>query len=440
MLSLVTSEILNQLNQCNNKLDLRSYHITDQKINTIIETIDTCPIENLNISKNKFTANGIARLILALSGTIKILDISSNFTQHLSSEEVEEFVKNIAKCQALEELNISLNILTFDNILQIIQALRHHPKLKKLNLSSNITSYFLECEFLVDSILSVNPSLEDVDICGRSIRPRFKDDCLFLPLNCSENSARFVLQDLYFTQHVFANEFDSMNSATSTNLIKVVEMCPVPDKSITSYIVDHNGGTFYNNDHDFAIVIPPGAVSNTVCVEIKATSSWFNFYKLDDKYYFYKIPDGFNPISSFFWFSAQYEFEIPVYLILSHHAVIRSPQDIVNLHLLQGCIHDHASGEEKAIVMKEVSNGVYFDNSIHYCIYSTNHFCSICLGKDLKSIPDLFYILIYYYTIAKNNFIEVCFCPVIRDCREVRTVIMLLSYMNKFVSLWYIWT
>jgi len=41
------------------------------------------------------------------------------------------------------------------------------------------------------------------------------------------------------------------------HIIKVTEVCPFQCASIVSYHVDHNGGTFYNKDHNFVIVIPP---------------------------------------------------------------------------------------------------------------------------------------------------------------------------------------
>lgn len=404
-----------------NQVDLSSYHVTDLEVDEIIGAIKNHSIEELNISSNNFTAHGVVQIIQALSKTIMILDISSSF-KHSSSNEINELANLLATdCHSLKELNLSHNTLTFNNVLQIVQGLRGHPTLKRLDLSNNITSYFLECEFLIDIILSVNHLLEIVNICGRNIRPRFNDDCLFFP---EENSNRFALQNLYFTGHVLMN---GTVSNQLKNYIKVQEICPVPNKSITSYYVDHNGDTIYNKDHDFAIVIPPGAVLKGQCVEIQANASWFNFYELQDKYYFYKIPDGCKPISSFFWLSAHYMFKLPVYLILSHHAALRNSLDINNLCVLHGYIHDQTNNEGEPIVMEKVSDGVFFDNSIRYCIFTTHHFCSFCMINEVTAIPDKFLISIYKYNIGIEHFVEVCFCPAICECRQVTSYIILCT-------------
>ena len=73
-----------------------------------------------------------------------------------------------------------------------------------------------------------------------------------------------------------------------TNFIAVTEICPVFSNDIISYHVDHRGGAFYNQSHNFAIVIPPGAVAQGDCVEIQGTANYFGPYV---------IPDGFCPIS-----------------------------------------------------------------------------------------------------------------------------------------------
>ena len=346
------------------------------------------------------------QVIQALSETTtnQITNINKSFSAYSFYEKV------LTIFPLLQKIDISDSSLTFSSVLMVVQALRNHPNLQILNLSGNISSYYLECEFLIDVILSVNQLLTNVNVCGRNIRPRFNDDCMFVPLNCNENSTRFVLQNLYFTQHIFVNKFDQPASGVFADFIKANEECPISDENIISYYVDHNGGTFYNQDHDFALVIPPGAVSQGDCVEIQATASRFGPYKLPDDYY---------PVSGYFWLSACYTFNIPVYLIMSHYAIIRNVEDIANLCMLQACVRDLTISEGKR-VMKEVLKGVYFDFEIGYCIFTTDHFCSFCLAKKIKHIPERFSAVLYTYDTSDTEHVtEVCICPAICDCRKV---------------------
>ena len=374
-------------------------------------------IEELNISSTKLSLSGMFKVVQVLSITknIKILDVSGNLKNYKSCDKLEQLATDLAKCPALQELNISKNLLTFSNVLHFAQVLRNHPSLQILNISGNITSFFMECEFLVDVILSTNQLLKDVNVCGRNIRPRFSDDCLFPSLNwlnCNENSNRFPLQNLYLTHYTFMNRFDqTLLNSKHTNVVQVEEMCPFSNKCILFYYVYHNGGTIYNQEHDFAIVIPPGAVSQGDCVLIQATASHFGPQKLSKEYY---------PISSFFKISVCYTFKIPVYLIMGHYADIRNLEDINNLCLLHACDHDLSSGGE--LVMKEVQSGVYFDYDISYCVFTTIHFCSFCVGKKTQHIPGKFTAVFYTYDTDEGHFAEVCFCPAPCDCNEVMTI------------------
>ena len=176
---------------------------------------------------------------------------------------------------------------------------------------------------------------------------------------------------------------------------------------VVYYYVYHTGGVLYDQEHDFAIVIPPGAVSQEDCVQIQATASRFSQCKL---------PDGYHPISSHFWFSACYTFKVPVFLIMNHYAKIRK-EDIDNLCVLHACDHDMSSEEE--LVMQIVSSGVYFDYETSYCVFTTNQFSSICLGKNNKCIPGKFFAFLYTNDTDREYFAEVCFCPAIGDYREV---------------------
>ena len=389
-------------------LKMNNNDIDDAAVDAMVTV--THLIEELNISFNKFSLNGAIQMLQALSMTtnIKILDISGNFENYGSSDNIEELTTNLAKCFSLQELNISNNLLTFSNLLHITEQLKNHPNLHTLNMGSNIKSFILECEFLVDVILSTNQLLKDVNVCGRNIRLRFTDDCLFPPLNCNANSNRFILQNLYLTRCGFMNRF-SQTTLNSTNTNCSEWICPTTGKSIISYYVDHNGGTFYHQEHDFAVVIPPGAVLQGDKIQVQATASHFGPYKLSKEYY---------PISSFFNISAYYAFKIPVYLIMGHYAKIRNLKDIDNLCLLHACDHDLTS--ERELVMKEVQSGVYFDYDISYCVFTTDHFCSsLCVGKKTQHIPGKFSALLYTYDTDEGYFADVCFCPASCDCKKV---------------------
>ena len=178
----------------------------------------------------------------------------------------------------------------------------------------------------IDVILSFNVMLKILNVCGRNIRPRFKDDCMLSPLPCDENSNRFVLQNLYCIKHVLTNRFNQEVSYAPTKYIRATETCPIPNERKIFYYADCNGGTFYNQEYDFAIVIPPGAISQEDCIEIQASVSRFVSHEL---------PDGYYPISSYSWLNAQYTFKTPVYLIMRHYAIIEKLEDIDQLCVLQ---------------------------------------------------------------------------------------------------------
>ena len=368
-------------------------------------------IDGLNISYNKFSAIGVVQVIKSLSmiNNIKVLDISGNFESRSTSDNIENLAITLANCHSLQELNISSNLLTFTNILTCTQALKRHPNLQIFNASNNISSYILECEFLVDIIFCTNQQLKNINVCGRNIRPRFNDDCLFFPQNVQDNSNRFALQNLYLTQYTLENSFtQGALKVQSNDFIRVKEKCPISSESIVSYYVDYNGDTLYNKEHDFAIIIPAGAVSKGECVEIQATATRLGQYKL---------PNKCRPISNHFWVGACYTFNIPVYLIMSHYGKIRNLEDIDSLCALHSCEHVLASDEN--LILKEVQDGVFFDYDIGYCVLATKHFCSICLVTKNKHLPVLFTAILYTYDDKNRHIAEVCFCPATCEGRKV---------------------
>ena len=284
-------------------------------------------------------------------------------------------------------------------------------------MNNNITSFHSESEFLVDVILSTNQSLIYLNICGRNIRPRFINNYFLPPPGTELSSARFLLQNLYLS---LSPSFDMLTFKSAAmdvpdKFIKAREESPIVHQNIVSYYADHDGGTFYNQDHDFAIVVPPGAVSQGECVEIRATASFFGPYQ---------FPDECHPVSSFFWISSDYTFKIPVYLIMSHFAVIKNVNDINSLCVLQApaCVHSISITNNEKLIMNEVPNGVYFDSEIRYCLLATQHFCSFSAqDKSEGTLSKNFKALCYDYKHCDEEvyITEVCFCPNNCDCSKV---------------------
>ena len=356
---------------------------------------------------------------LTKTAAIQSLDISRNC---ITADYLEDLISALAQCNTLENLNLSHNLLIFTSIIAIAEGLRGHHNLKNLDLSENLISFHSEAEFLVDVILSTSQSLVYLNICGRNIRPRFSNDHLFPPPNTKLQSTRFPLQNLYLSRlpsfDMFT--FKSREMDVPENFIEAKEeSCPMLDKKIVSYYVDHDGGTFYNQDHDFAIVIPPGAVLQGDCVEIRATASLFGPYQ---------FPNGYNPVSSFFWASSDYTFKIPVYLIMSHYAVIKNVDDVYSLCVLQACKHDVSITNEGKLMMTEILNGVHFDCDIRYYVLKTQHFCSFSAQEKSEGIlSKWFKVFCYEYKLpCEDNFeqylTEVCFCPDNCDCSKVHNI------------------
>ena len=401
-------------------LSVNGCNITDKGKELIIAFLTkSILLQIFDMSNAKLSTIKASEIIgvFALTKTtaIQSLDISRNC---ITANYIEDLISALAQCHTLEKLNLSHNLLTFTSIIKIAEGLRGHHNLKNLNLSENLVSFHSEAEFLVDVILSTNQSLVYLNICGRNIRPRFSNDHLFPPPNTELQFTRFPLQNLYLSRlpsfDMFTFKSREMN--VPDKFIEArEESCPIFE-SIISYYVGHDGGTFYNQDHDFAIVIPPGAVLQSDCVEIRATASFFGPYQ---------FPNGYNPVSSFFWASSDYTFKIPVYLIMSHYAVIKNVDDIYSLCVLQASKHDVSTTNEGKLMMTEILNGVYFDCDIRYYVLKTQHFCSFSAQEKSEGIlSKWFKVFCYEYELPrKENFerysTEVCFCPDNCDCSKV---------------------
>ena len=381
--------------------------IGDEVADSIKTVIKNNLIEIINISRNKFSYAAILKIANTLSESSNLIsmDISNTFT---APDNIAGLATALSKCSALQELNISYNMLGFTNVLTIAQAFRWHNSLENLNLSNNNVSSSSACEFIVDVILSVNQKLFNLNVCSRNVQPRYNASYLSSS-SCNNNSTAFTFQALYSEQPI------SFSLNTQTNFIKVVETCPISTNDIISYYVDHRGGEFRNQYHNFFIIIPPGAVAQGDCVEIQGTANYFGLYK---------IPDRFYPISSHFWVSANYVFKLPVYLIMNHYAKIRSVEDIDNLHVLHKCEQD-ATVMNDDLMMSTISDGVYFSNKFSYCVLATDHFCSYCQAKSVKHIPEYLTACYCSYTEPSSGSLiaEVSFCPSSSECRKVTSYV-----------------
>ena len=286
---------------------------------------------------------GALNIANALKNTksIKVLDMSNNFIT--SEESVKDLAIALSSCTILQELNLSQNLLTFTNVLTIAQLFRYHPSLKTLDMNDNIISFSSACECIIDILLSVNHTLADLNVCGVNIRPRHTED--YLPSQNSEIVyTKFTLHNLHLLEHSSLNITDTQTDA-QTKFIKATETCPISNEDVISYYASHVGGVFHNQYHNFAIIIPPGAISQGECVEIQATASCFGPYI---------IPDGFYPISSYYWISTNYEFKVSVYIIMNHYAKVASLEDIESLYVLHTCTHDNDDIREMNKISDEV--------------------------------------------------------------------------------------
>ena len=397
-------------------LNISYSNIDDSVVNRLTAVIlNNSTIEIINLSHNKLTYNGILKIVILLSSSIKVVDISSNA---ISCVSITDLATALSKCPVLQELNISQNLLSLTNILTVVQCFRNHPALQTLDLSSNNVSFPSACEFIMDVILSVNQKLVNFKVYDKNIRPRCIDHYLSAP-RADINSTTLTLQGFYSLQH------SSLD--IQTRFFKVTETCPVASNDIISYYVDHHGGEFYNQYHNFAIVIPPGAVAQGDCVEIQATANYFGPYI---------IPDGFYPISSYYWVSANYQFKSPVYFTMYHYGRIRSIEDLSNLYVLHKCTQD-AAVMNNDLLMSTISDGVYFDNEIGYCVLATNHFCSYCQAKDVRDIPE--YLTACYCTFDEPSsgslIAEVCFCPSSSEC--IKVTFLYYSNIEVYHCVWY---
>ena len=278
-------------------------------------------------------------------------------------------------------LDLSENQMNLTELIQKVQLLRESTALQKLNICNNAEKYCTEAEFIIDVVLSVNFKLSELVINGTHMRPRFSNYSKMLSDNSCEN---FSLQHLYladkFPLYVSDGYLFIENFVTCLNGDKkceeVKEECCFDHAAVFTHYVDHRGGVYYYKDHDVALFIPPGAVLHNDCVEIKVSSSFYGKFQM---------PQNYTRISSFVWVGAtNYVFKVPVYLIINHFVDIKSVRNIRTLSAFEACELHSSRSDDGILMMQEVATS-YFDSDLKYCIISTNHFCTYCLGELQRS-------------------------------------------------------
>ena len=278
-------------------------------------------------------------------------------------------------------LDLSENQMNLTELIQNVQLLCENTALQKLNICNNTEKFSFEVEFIIDVILSVNSKLSELVINGTHMRPRFSSFSKILSDNSCEN---FSLQHLYLADkfplflsnvYLFTENFVTRLDGDK-KCEDVREECCFDHAAVFTHYVDHRGGVYYYKDHDVALFIPPGAVLQNDCVEIKVSSSFYGKFQM---------PQNYNRISSFVWVGAtNYVFKVPVYLIMNHFVDIKSVRNIRTLSAFEACELHSSRSDDGILMMQEVATS-YFDSDLKYCIISTNHFCTYCLGELQRS-------------------------------------------------------
>ena len=287
-------------------------------------------------------------------------------------------------------------------MIKIAQLALNNRSIQKLNIPNNAKIFCTEAEFIIDVILSVNSKLSEVIINDTNMRPRFSNYSKILSNNVSK---RFSLQHLYiankFPLYLSRSYMFEENFITSLDSYKkcaeVKEKCPLDDTTIFTHYVDCKGGVYYYKDHDVALFIPPGAILQGEWAEIKVSSSFHGQFHM---------PENYNRISSYVWVSANYDFKVPVYLIINHFINMKSVKDIKTLTAFEACKLNGSIHDNETLTMQEITTS-YFDTDLKYCVISTDHFCSYCLAELQTSSNEdnhkEFLAMYYNYEEVKPN-------------------------------------
>ena len=372
-------------------LNLGSCHIGDHGMNILHQYLCGDKANKQAITKIDLSDNDLTGASSHL-----IADIINHLQAHTLL--LEDNITNVRDIStSLTMLDLSGNQLKLTEMIQTAQLLRTNTNLQQLRMCNNAKRFCSEVEFIVDVTLSVNPKLSELIVDHTNVRPRNSNYSKILT-TAGEN---FSLQHLYI-----ANEFPLYLSHSEIfkesfvvhldggkKFKKVEELCPFDHVKIFTHYVDHRGGVYYYKDHDVTLFIPPDAILQNDYVEIKVSSSFYAQFH---------IPQNYNRISSYVWVAANYDFKVPVYLIMSHFIDTKSVRNIETLSVFEACkLHSNRTSDE-TLLMKKLPASV-FDSALKYCIISTDHFCTYCLAELQNSSTEdchsnkLFLALYYNY-------------------------------------------
>ena len=103
-------------------------------------------------------------------------------------------LKHLMDNRTIMTLELSENQVNLTEMIQIAQLLRENDKLQKLNICNKTEKIFIEVEFIIDVILSVNSKISELVVNGTSMKPRCTSYSKIIANNTEEN---FSLQHLY---------------------------------------------------------------------------------------------------------------------------------------------------------------------------------------------------------------------------------------------------
>ena len=305
----------------------------------------------------------------------------SSDTKLLSNMSTTLPISRWLAAHALQELNLTGFFVEFPYLVQFACGLRYNIHLKKVKFPDSDDNFLPERSFIIDVILSVNHSLTELIVYGKNLWPRDTGNFQCLTEHFSFHHFQLFKNNPTATSEPKFKENFITNVDKNLHAVTVKEMCPFQNSTVFTHYVDYNGGVYYYKDHDVALFIPPNSISEGYHVEIKVSSSLFGPFEL---------PDNYNPISSFVWIGADYQFKHPVYLVMSHFAHIDNLKTIKHISMFEACkLQNSGCG-----IMKKVEN-CFIDTDLNYCVYSTDHFCSFCLGHE-GSINSMEYVAMYY--------------------------------------------
>ena len=360
----------------NQILELRRHHNLEKSSASFAYTHRQNALFLDSLSESESESEDLKIMNKSFRSLVTMSSIDSEFIE--ISEFADISLQKKVNNSTLAKLDLSESQSSLTEMIKIAQLFRDNTENQKLNICNDIgIKFYPEAEFIVDVILSVNSTLSELVVNGTNIRPRFSNYSKILASNTVMN---FSLQYFYIADRfplylslsdVFKDNFVTECSDKNKKIIVVEEECPFNHTAIFTHYVDCEGDVYYYKDHDFALFIPPGAILQNDYVEIKVSSSFYGqFY----------MPQSHNRISSYVWVGANYNFKVPVYLVINHFVDVKSVKDIKALTAFEACKFYSSRDNDERVMMHEILTN-YFDTDLRYCVISTDHFCTYCLAE-----------------------------------------------------------